>query len=151
MMRKAWSGVEKVPYCFQGHLSNFKVTRLKKTPILTQIRCFRTVTPVRIHWWLWNDAQSLKRHRRGVLLFFKVIRQISRSQGTKKIADFDPNWAFPNCNLNLNLLMASKWCTQLNVSQKRCHIVFQGHPLNFKVTQDQINRRFLPEFSVSGL
>ena len=66
----------------QGHLSNFKVTQYKKTLILTQIGCFRTVTPVWIHWWLGNDAQSLKQNRRGALLFFKVIRQISGSHGT---------------------------------------------------------------------
>ena len=34
-----------------------------------------------IHIWWWNDAQSLRRHRRGALLFFKVIHQISRSHG----------------------------------------------------------------------
>ena len=67
----------------QGHLSNFKVARLYKLSNLTQIGRFRTVTPVWIHWWLWNDAQSLKQHRRGALLFFKGICQISRSHGTK--------------------------------------------------------------------
>ena len=71
------------PIVFQGHLSNFKVTRLKKSAILTQIGCFRNLSPVWIHWWLWNDAQSLKQERGGSLLFFKVIRQISRSHGTK--------------------------------------------------------------------
>ena len=29
-------------------------------PILTQIGCFWTVTPVWIHWWLQNDAQNFK-------------------------------------------------------------------------------------------
>ena len=71
------------PTVFQGHPSNFKVTRLKKSLILTQIGCCRTVTPVRDHWWLWNYAQILKQHRRGALLFFKVICQISRSHQTK--------------------------------------------------------------------
>ena len=33
----------------------------KKMPILTQIERFRTVTPVWIHRWMWNDAQSLIR------------------------------------------------------------------------------------------
>ena len=33
--------------------------------------------------WLGNDTQSLKEHRRGALLFFKVIRQILRSHGLK--------------------------------------------------------------------
>ena len=131
MMHKAWSNIEGVPYCFsrssvefQGHtgqkiadfrtvtwvlinqwLSNdaqslkqhrrgallfFKIIlqisrshETKKTWILTQNGRFRTVTPVRIHWWLWNGAQSLKQYRRCALLFFKVISQISRSQGTK--------------------------------------------------------------------
>ena len=33
---------------------------LKKSSNLTQIGRFRTITPVWIHQWLWNDAQSLK-------------------------------------------------------------------------------------------
>ena len=61
----------------------WKVTQDKKLPILTQIRRFWTITPVWIHRWLWNDAQSLKQHKRGALLFSKVICQISRSHGTK--------------------------------------------------------------------
>ena len=47
----------------------------------TQLSRFRTVTAVWIHIWWWNDAQSLMILRRGVLLFMKVIRQISRSYG----------------------------------------------------------------------
>ena len=85
-----WNDAQSLKWCRRGALLfsrssvKFQGHTAKKTPpILTQIGCFRTVTPVKIHWWLWNDAQSLKRHRRGVLLFFKVIRQISRSQRTK--------------------------------------------------------------------
>ena len=78
----------------------------KISPILTRIECFLTVIPVSINWWLWNDAQSLKQHRRHALLFFKVICQISRS--CRKKADFDPNWAFPYYNSSLNSLMALK-------------------------------------------
>ena len=44
----------------QGHPSNFKVTRLKKSSNLTKIGRFQTVTPVSIHQWLRNAAQSLK-------------------------------------------------------------------------------------------
>ena len=137
---------ERCPIVFQGHPSNFKVTRDKTSPILTQIgrfrtigrsqlsnpsdlpcspcshhriimkfsgvitndksdvhakgqgqgskvkvtevntqlNRFRTVTLVWIHIWWWNDAYSLMMLRRGALLFFKVIRQISRSHGSKK-------------------------------------------------------------------
>ena len=35
-----------MPYCFWSHTSNCKVTRLKKSSILTQIGRLRTVTPV---------------------------------------------------------------------------------------------------------
>ena len=44
----------------QGQRSKVKVTRDKKSPILTQIWRFRTVTLVWIYQWLRNDAQSLK-------------------------------------------------------------------------------------------
>ena len=58
----------------QGQRSKVKVTEVK-----TQLNRFRTVTPVWIHIWWWNDAHSLMLLRRGALLFFKVIRQISRA------------------------------------------------------------------------
>ena len=75
--------LKRCPIVFHGHPSNFKVTRLSKSSNLTQIGRFRTVTPVWIHRWLWNVAQSLKQQRRDTLLFSKVIHQISRSHGTK--------------------------------------------------------------------
>ena len=54
-----------------------------------------------------------------------------------KIVEFDPNWAFPDCNSSLNSPMAMKCCTKLETAKKRCPIVFQGHPSNFKVTRDK--------------
>ena len=53
-------GQQRCPVVFQGHPSNFKITRDKKWSILTQIRRFRTVTPVWIYQWLRNYAHSLK-------------------------------------------------------------------------------------------
>ena len=58
-------------------------SKVKVTEVTTQLHCFRTVTPVWIHIWWWDDAYSLIMLRRGALLFFKVIRQISRSHGFK--------------------------------------------------------------------
>ena len=65
----------------QGQRSKVKVTEVN-----TQLNRFRTVTPVWIHIWWWNDAYtcSLMMLRRDALLFLKVIRQISRSHGSKK-------------------------------------------------------------------
>ena len=153
MVHKAWCCLEKVPFCFWVYLSNFKVTRLKKMSILTQIGRFRTVTPVWIYQWLWNDAQNLKQHRRGALLFFKVIRQFSRSRGTKNL-QFYPKWAFPDCNSSLNIPIALKCFTKLNVVLKRCHIFsrssikFQGHA-GQKIAKFYPNLRLLYYSSLS--
>ena len=62
----------------QGQRSKVKVTE-----VTTQLNRFRTVTPVWIHIWWWNDTYSLIMLRRGALLFFKVIPQISRSHSVK--------------------------------------------------------------------
>ena len=143
----------------QGQRSKVKVTE-----VTTQLSRFRTVTPVWIHIWWWNDIYSLILLR--TLLFFKVIGQSSRSYGGKnrriwprmgvsglwlqfkftignemlhkawirteevpycfskssvkfqghmalKIVDFDPDWAFLDCNSSLNSSMATKCCTKL--------------------------------------
>ena len=114
---------EGCPIVFQCHPSNFKVTQLKNL-FFTQTGHFRTVTSVWIHHWLQNDGQSLKRC--PILLQdhpsnFKFTRD-------KKIADFDPNWAFPDCNSSFNTPMVLKWCTKL-------------HPSHFEVKRAE-NRRF---------
>ena len=62
----------------QGQRSKVRVTE-----VTTELNRFRTVTPVWIHIWWWNDAYSLIMPWRGALLFFRVIRQISRSHGSK--------------------------------------------------------------------
>ena len=77
---------------------------------------FRTVTPVWIDRWLWNDTLSLKQPRSGALLFFRIICQISRSHRTKSV-DFDPNLAFPDCDSSLNWPMAMKWSSKEQVLQ----------------------------------
>ena len=47
----------------------------------------------------------------------------------QKILDFDPNWAFPDCNSNLNSSMALKWSTRLDIIFfLMLFIKFQGHP-----------------------
>ena len=56
-------------------------SEVKVTEVKPQFRRFPTVTPVWIDIWWWNDAQTLMLLRRGALLFFEVIRKISRSRG----------------------------------------------------------------------
>ena len=47
-----------------------------------------------------------------------------------KIVQCDPDWAFANCKSSLNSPMATKWCTKLEVVQKRCPIIFICDPSN---------------------
>ena len=89
---------KRCPIVFQGHPSNFKVTRDNISPISPRIERFWTVNPVWIHQWIGNDAQSLRQYRRSALLFLEVIHQISRSHGQK-------NWRFES---NLRLLGRSQ-------------------------------------------
>ena len=76
----SWNFQELLPVHAKGQGQRSKV---KVTEVTTQLNRFRTVAPVWIHMWWWNDAYSLIMLRRGALLFFKVICQISRSHGSK--------------------------------------------------------------------
>ena len=113
---------ERCPFVFQGHPSNFKVTRYKTSPILTQIGRFRTIGRSQL-----SNPSDLPCSRSSVKF---------QGHTGQQIADLDPNWAFPDCNFSLNSPMAMKWCTKLEATYKRCPIVFQGHPSNFEVTRD---------------
>ena len=93
----------------------FKVTRLKnKSLIFTQIGRFRTVTPVWIHHWVWNDAPRLKQHKRGALFFSRSYVNF-QGHARQKIANFYPTLAFPGCNSSLTSPMDLKWCSKLDV------------------------------------
>ena len=72
----SWNFQELLPMTEVMSIQKVKVAEVK-TPFIP----FRAVTPVWIHIWWWNDAQSLMLLRRGALLLFKVIHQISRSRG----------------------------------------------------------------------
>ena len=49
-----------------------------------------------------------------------------------KIVEFDPNWAFPDCNSSLNSPMAMKCCTKLETAKERCPIVFPRSSIKFQ-------------------
>ena len=84
----------------QGQRSKIKVTKVK-----THLGGFRTITSVWIHAWQWNDANSLMWHRKGALLFSRSSVKFQGHTG-HKIANFDTNRAFPDCNCSLNSLVA---------------------------------------------
>ena len=73
-------------------------------------------------------------------------------QWDKKIADFGPNWALPDCNSSLNSIMAMKWWTKFvwsNIEEAPC--CFSKVIRQISRSQGTKNGQFLPELSVSGL
>ena len=80
---------ERYPIVFQGHPSNFKVTRDKTSPILTQIGCFRTIGRSQLS--NPSDLPCFQGHPSN----FKVTWD-------KKITNFDLNCAFLDCNSKLH-------------------------------------------------
>ena len=79
-----WHFQELLPMTRVRSMQKVKVRlKVKVTEVTIQLNRFRTATQVWIHIWWWNDAYSLMLLRRGALLIFKVIRQISRSHGSK--------------------------------------------------------------------
>ena len=94
----------------QGQRSKVKVTEVN-----TQLDRFRTVTPVWIHIWWWNDGYSLMMLMRGALLFSRSSVKFQGHTALKSV-EFDPDWAFPDCISSLNSPMATKWCTKLEVA-----------------------------------
>ena len=82
MMHRAWCCLGKVPYCFSRSSVKFQGHMAKKIidfdPNLAFPDCnSRLNSPAAT-----KCAQSLKQHRRGAILYFKVIHQISRSHRT---------------------------------------------------------------------
>ena len=67
----------------------------------------------------------------------KRSRSEIKDQCIRVKTTFVPVWTFPDRNSRLDLQMATKRCTKLEVAQKRCPVVFRDHPSNFKVTGDK--------------
>ena len=137
MMHKAWSSIEEVPYCFsrsfvklQGHTAKKNCRfwpKLGVSGLLLQLE-------------FTDDYEMMHRAWSSIIeVPYCFSRSYVKFQGhmALKIVEFDPNWAFPDCNSSLNSPMAMKCCTKLETAKERCPIVFQGHPSNFKVTWDK--------------
>ena len=112
----------------QGQRSKVKVTE-----VTTQLNRFRTVTPVWIPIWWWNDAYSLIMLRRGALLFFKFIRQIARSHGSKN-RRFWPKLGVSGLYLQFGItdgyeMMHKAWSSigEVPCCFSRSSVKFEGH------------------------
>ena len=95
----------------QGQRSKVKVTE-----VTTQLSRFRTITPVWIHIWWWNDICIAWCCLGEVPYCFPRLSVKFEGHTALKIVEFDPDWVFPDCNSSLNSPMAMKWCTKLEVA-----------------------------------
>ena len=135
MMHKAWSSIEEVPYCFSRSSVKFQGHTALKS------RRFRPKLGVSGLYLQLEFTDGYERMHTARSSIVEVPYCFSRSsvkfQGhtALKIVEFDPDWAFPDCNSSLNSPMAMKCCTKLETAKERCPIVFQGHTSNFKVTR----------------
>ena len=137
MMHRAWSSIVEVPYgfsrsCvkFQGHMALKIVDFLPKLGVSGLYLQFGITDGYEMMHKAWSSIEEVP---------YCFSRSSVKFHGhtALKIVEFDPNWAFPDCNSRLNSPMAMKCCTKLETAKERCPIVFQGHPWNFKVTQDK--------------
>ena len=104
-----------VLYCFSRSSIKFQGYMAKKIVYLDSNWAFSDCNFSLIHQWIRNDAQSLNNIEEVPYCFSKSYVKLQGHTG-QKIVHFDPNWAFPDCNLSLNSPMALKWCTKFNVA-----------------------------------
>ena len=149
-MHIAWCCLEEVPYCFsrssvkfQGHTA-LKIVEFDPDWAFPDCNSSLNTNGYEMMHKAWSSIEEVP---------YCISRSYVKFQGhtALKIVEFDPNWAFPGSNSSLNTPMATKWCTQLEVALKRCPVVFQGHPSNYKATRLKKNRRIWPKLGVSGL
>ena len=132
-----WSDITNIFSCDQAAL---------RTPLSVCLSHLFHYVPVIVS--SWNFQELLTLTKVMSMHEVKVRGQRSRSHGTKN-ADFDPNWAFPDCNSSLNLPMATKWCTKLEVGYERCPIVFKVIR-QISRSHGSKNRPIWPRLGVSG-
>ena len=148
MMHKAWSSMEEVPYCFSRSYVKLQGHMAKKN------RWFWPKLGVSGLWLQLEFTDGYEMMHRAWSSIVEVPYCFSGSyvkfQGhtALKIVEFDPNWAFPDCNSSLNSLMAMKCCTNLETAKEmpycfpRSSIKFQGHTVQ-NITDFDPNWAFL--------
>ena len=120
---------KRCPIVFQGHPWNFKITRDKYRWFWAELSVsglslqFEFTDGFEMIYKAWSSIEEVP---------YCLSRSSNKFQGHagQKIVNFDQNWAFLDYNCSLNSPMGLKWCSKLDVVQKRCPIIFRGHPSN---------------------
>ena len=92
-----WNFQEWLPVTKVTSMLKFKLRGQRSGHIKTQFIRFWTVTQIKIHRWLQNDAKSLSGYRRGALLFSRSFLKFQGHRGAKNHQIW-LIWAFLDCN-----------------------------------------------------
>ena len=116
MMHQAWSSIEEVLYCFSRASIKFQDhTGQKNHSFWPKLGISRLKLQLEF-----TDGYEMVQKAVSNIgeVPYYLLRSSIKCQGHtgQKITDFDPNWAFPDCNLIFDLPMALKWCTELEVA-----------------------------------
>ena len=130
-LEAAW---KRCPIVFQGHPSKLKFTRLKNHRLWPELG----VSGLVLQFEFTNGFEMVHTawlSKEEVSYCFSMSSVKFQGHTRQKIADFDPNWAFPDCNSSLNSPMALKrlmhkaWRSieEVPYSFPRSYMTFQGH------------------------
>ena len=115
MMHIAWCCLEEVPYCFsrssikfQGHTA-LKIVKFDLDWAFPD--CNSSLNSPMATKWCTKLGSSIEE------VPYCFSRSSVKFQGhtALKMVEFDPDWAFPDCNSSFNTPMVMKWCTKLEV------------------------------------
>ena len=169
MIHKAWCSIEEVPYYFsrsyikyQGH-TGWKINDLDQ--IWARLLGWSQLSnPSDLPCWLGIWYESIVWVIMGRWGLFSECRCFScssyywqkakvKGHGHRAQKKFCLSLALLDCKSSLNSQMGMERCTKLQVAQKRCTVVFQGHLSNFKVQSHmrQKNCWFLPQLGIFWL
>ena len=128
MLYKAWSSIEEVPYCFKV-IRNFSRSHgFKNRRFWLEL----SISGLQLKFEFTNGYEMIHKAWSGIVeVPYCFARSSLKFQGRTalKIAEFDPNWAFPDCNSNLSSLIGMKWYRKLEVPYclARSSVNFQGY------------------------
>ena len=123
MLHKAWNSKGEMPY------------RFPRSSIKFQGHTGQNITDFDPNW-AFPDYRPVAAFKSLRFALFKVIRQISRSHGSKNHRIW-PKLGVSGQQLQFEFTDGYEMLHKAWNSKERCPIVFQGHPSNFKVTRDK--------------
>ena len=144
MMHKAWNSIEEVPYClsrssviFQGHTGQ-KIIDFDPNCVFPDCNSSS------------NELMATKQMHKAWSSIEEVPCCFSMSsfkfQGhtRQKIAHFDPNWVFLDCNSSLNSLMALKWWKSLTWYKRGVLFFSRSSKISTILTRNECFRTITP-------